>query len=216
LTRITAHAAWRAAAAVVVGVSLLGAVQARQRIAVWADNLSFWTDVASKVPDHSLPHRELADALMAQNRLDEAEQQYKTALTTISEREGQVMAYNNLGNLYMRRGQLDQAETAYREGIALFPHPRLFSGLGRLAIERARKAGGEAEAKKQLLAAQDALSRAVAGEPADYRSHNLLGQVLFNLGKREEAKTHFEISLTLNPAGQIADIARNYLKQIGG
>lgn len=216
LTRLTSPTAWRAATGVVLAVSLVGAVQARQRIAVWADNLSFWTDVASKVPDYSLPHRELADALMAQNRLDEAEEHYRAALTAISDREGQVMAHNNLGNLYMRRERLDEAEASYRQGLALFPHPRLYSGLGRVAIARAQRAGTDAEAKKQLLAAQDALARAVAGDPVDYRSHNLLGQVLFNLGKRDEAKAHFQISLTLNPSGPIADVSRNYLQQIGG
>ena len=215
LSRVAPPTLWRIAAGVVVGLGLLGGVHARQRIAVWADNVSFWTDVANKVPDHSLPHRELADALMAQNRLDDAESHYRIAIVAISDREGRVMAFNNLGNLYVRREQYDQAEQSYREGIDLYPHPRLYSGLGRAAIERARRAGSDAEAGRQLLAARDALTRAVAGDAEDYRSHNLLGQVLFNLGKRDEAKLHFEKSLALNPSGAIADIARQYLQQIG-
>lgn len=215
LTRVKPVAFWRAAACVVVALAALGGVQARQRIAVWADNLSFWTDVAGKAPDYALPHRELADALLAQNRLDEAEAHYRTALTTISDREGKVMAFNNLGNLYVRRERYDDAEAAYRQGLELYPHPRLYSGLGRVSIERARRAGSDAEAGRQLLVALDVLTRAVAGDAQDYRSHNLLGQVLFNLGKRDEAKRHFETSLALNPSGPIADVARKYLQQIG-
>lgn len=215
LTRARPLAVWRAAVAGVVVMAMLCGAQVFQRIGVWADNLSFWTDVAGKVPDDALPHRELADALMAQNRLDEAESHYQTALTTYSDREGRVMAYNNLGNLYVRRERFEDAEAAYRQGLELYPHPRLYSGLGRLAIERARRAGNEADAGRQLLLAQDALTRAVAGDPQDYRSHNLLGQVLFNLGKRAEAKQQFETSLAIQPSGPIADIARKYLQQMG-
>jgi Flp pilus assembly protein TadD len=215
LTRVSSATQRRIATAVVVVLALVGVVHARQRISVWSDNLSFWSDVVNKVPDESLPHRELADALMAQNRLDEAEPHYQAALTTHSDREGRVMAFNNLGNLYMRRKRYDDAEAAYKNGVDLYPHPKLFGGLGRLAIERAREAKSDAEAVRQLQVAQNVLTRAVAGDPQDYRSQNLLGQVLFNMGKREEAKQLFEASLRIQPTGPIADIARNYLAQIG-
>jgi tetratricopeptide (TPR) repeat protein len=205
---------WRAGCAVALALALVGAAHSMGRTRVWADNLSFWTDVVAKVPGDPLPHRELADAYMARNQLVEAEKLYQYALSLDSNREGRVMTLNNLGNLYVRREQYDQAEAAFRQGLELFPHPNLYSGLGRTAIERARRSRDQVEAVRYLHVARDSLAQAVVRDPQDYKSHNMLGQVLLNLGEPAAAREHFEASLRIQPTGAIADVARDFLRRL--
>jgi len=151
---------------------------------------------------------------LARDRLDDAERHYQAALAVESGREERVMAYNNVANLYLRRNQLDQADAALNEALKLYPHPYLYSGLGRLAMKRAEVAqarGDQAEVKRQVLSAREALNQALARDPQDYKSHVLLAQVLMSLGQREAARGHLQEALRIQPTGTIADTARQYL-----
>lgn len=208
----------RAALAVFAAVTVLAGWQSVLRTEVWADNLSFWTDTAAKTPDDALPHRELGTAYMERNQLDEAEQSFRWALQLRSDPEGKVMTYGNLGNLYFRTGRLEEAEKAYGAGLAIYRHHHLLNGLGRIAMRRAEQAQARAdqqEVVRQVLMARDHLQNAVAIEPRDYRSHVLLGQVLFSLGQRDAAREHLETALRIEPSGAVADTARQFLRQLG-
>lgn len=199
-------------------ITVIAALASASRSHVWADDVTFWSDVADKSPRFALPHRELADAYMRRNNLDAAERAFERALEAEARPEDTVMTYNNLGNLYLRRGRLDEASRAFEAGLVIYPHPHLYNGLGRVAMRRAEAAqarGDRAEAARQVMDARAALEKAVAGDPRDYRSHVLLGQVLLSLGRREEARNHLETALAIEPTGAIADIARRYLAAIG-
>ncbi|MGD1076172.1 MAG: tetratricopeptide repeat protein, partial [Thermodesulfovibrionales bacterium] len=50
------------------------------RNAVWKDDLTRFTDTVRKSPDAALPHYNLANAYLNQNRLDEAIHEYLSAL----------------------------------------------------------------------------------------------------------------------------------------
>jgi len=108
------------------------------------------------------------------------------SLTAKSTPEGLVMKYNSLGNLYLRRGRLDAAAEVSEEGLRIYRHPHLMSRLARLSIQRAQQAqarGDGDEVVRQILRARELLVEAVAVDPRDYKSHALLGQVLFNLAR---------------------------------
>jgi Flp pilus assembly protein TadD len=128
------------------------------------------------------------------------------------------MTFNSLGNIHLRRGRLDEAEKAFQAGLKIYRHPHLLSGMGRLSIQRAQQAharGNQNEAARQVLRAHEVLQEAVTLDPADYKTRVLLGQVLFNLGRRDEARVQLEMALSIESNGAIADVARRYLKQIG-
>lgn len=207
----------RMAVAAVGVVALLGAGQSTLRARVWADDLSFWADVAAKSPAYATPHRELGAAYLQRNRLEEAERELTLAVGAKSDLEGQVMSYNNLGNLQLRRDRLDAAAESFRTGLKLYPHQYLYNGLGRVAIRRAEVAqqrGDQAEVVRQVVAARDVLRQALALDPQDYKNHALLGQVLFNLGDRRAAREHFETALRIEPRGPVADTARQFLARL--
>jgi hypothetical protein len=217
LTRVRPPARRYAVGALVL-LAVAGGVRSVQRTRVWADDLVFWTDVAAKSPGDALPHRELGNAYLRRNQLDAAERAFATALAAGADREGMVMTYNNLGNVRLRRGDLDAADAAFTTGLDLYPHPFLYNGRARVAIRRAELAqarGDGAEALRQVRAAGEALTRALAADPRDYRNHVLLGQVLFNLGERAAARRHLEMALEIEPRGAVADTARQFLRQLG-
>lgn len=209
---------WRAAVGALAALCVVMAGQTVARSAVWRDDLAFWSDVAAKSWAFSLPHRELADAYVRRNLLDQAEREYKLALTSKSDVEGTVMTYNNLGNLYLRRNQLDAAHENFDAGLKLHAHPYLLNGSARLAMRRAEEAqkrGDSNEVVRQVYLARDALNRALAADPEDYKSHALLGQVLLSLGDRPGAREHLESALRIEPNGSIADTSRRILDRLG-
>jgi len=205
---------WRLGAGAVAGVVAVGLAASVARTRVWSDDLSFWSDVAGRSPSYALPLRELGDAHMRRNQLDQAQTAYERALTAKSHPEELVMTYNNLGNLYLRRGRLDDAARVFAAGAELYPHPYLHNGLGRVAMRRAEVAqakGDQAEVLRQVMNARATLEKALDADPNDHKSHVLLGQVLLSLGNRVEARKHFEAALAIEPAGSIADVAREFL-----
>jgi len=92
-------------------------------------------------------------------------------------------------------GLLDQAETGYLRALALCPdvrHPShgvVLHRLGLLALQRGR-----------YPSALDLLGRATALDPAAWRSHCGLGQVLAAMERFPEALASFLRASTLNPA----------------
>lgn len=209
---------WRGTCGLLAALCLAMAVQTLRRSEVWRDDLAFWSDVAKKSSAFSLPHRELADAYVRRNLLDEAEREYRQALTSKSDVEGLVMTYNNLGNLYLRRNELDAAAQTFDAGLKLHVHPYLWNGSARLAMRRAEEAqkrGDSKEVVRQVYLARDALERALAADPADYKSHALLGQVLLSLGDRAGAREHLETAVRIEPNGGIAETSRRFLERLG-
>ncbi len=214
----------------IVAVSALFAVQVVHYIPVWADNLAFWNDVAAKVPSDALPHRELGTVLLEHGRFDEAERALQRALAAKAGREGRAMTYSNLGNLYRRQGRFDDAQQAFEAGLKIGAHPILFHNLGMTLmskIEQEQRAGDQAGVLRDIVKARDAFRQALQlgaapNAPPAFRqewnpakTHSLLGQVLFSMGDRAGARKHLEAALQLQPTGPIADLTRQYLKQMG-
>ena len=232
LTRLTQRrqlgVRWPAGA--IAAVSVVWAIQAVPYTHVWTDNLTFWSDVAAKVPSDALPQRELATALIDRGRLDEAERALRQAVAAKATAESRAMTYGNLGNLYRRQGRYDDALQAFDAGLKIGTHPILHHNLGMtlmLKAEQEQRAGDQAAVLRDITKARDAFEQALRlgtapNAPPAFRqewdaakTHSLLGQVLFSMGDRAGARQHLEAALQLQPTGPVADLTRQYLKQIG-
>lgn len=217
IARVGAPALRRALAGGCAVLAVVAAWSSASRSRVWADDLAFWSHVAHNVPDDAMPRRELAAALLKRDRFDDAQRQLEAALALPGPIEERVMTYNNLGNLLVRREELDAAATAFQSGVDLRPHAHLFNGLGRVAMKRAERAqreGNGRETMRQIALARQFLERAVELDARDHKSHALLGQVLFNLNERDAARHHLETALAIEPQGPIADSAQRFLQKM--
>ncbi len=221
--------ATRWAAGCLAGIALLFAVCAARYTRVWADDLSFWTDMAAKVPDDAMPHRELGAVLLDRNRLDDAGREFERAAAIPSTPQEQAMTDNDLGILYRRQGRYEEAERAFEAGIELQPHPTLYHNLGmtlmaHLEVEQQQRdqPAMVRDIARARAAFEDALRLGSLGaaaaqgfpqwEPA--KTHALLGQVLFSMGDRSGAREHLETALRLDPTGPTAEITRQYMRKL--
>ncbi len=216
-------------AAPLVGLTLMFGVWAGRYTRVWADDLSFWTDVAAKVPDDAMPHRELGSVLLDRNRLDDAAREFERAAAIRSTPQDQAMTDNDLGLLYRRQGRYEDAERAFEAGIKLQPHPTLYHNLGmtlmaHLEVEQQQRdrAAMVRDIARARAAFEEALRLGSLGGTATpgfpqwdaAKTHALLGQVLFSIGDRNGAREHLETALRLDPAGPTAAITRQYMKKL--
>ena len=119
-----------------------------ERAAQWTDHFNRWCKTS---PLHNLPgtcrlHR--AEVLTVRGELDEAEKEAKAMAESLATRapwaEGD--AYHVLGNIYLFRGNLDQAEAAFRRAHELGWDPQ--PGYALLQVAR-----GATEAALQTLEA---------------------------------------------------------------
>ncbi len=97
-------------------------------------------------------------------------------------------ARNNLGNIYRRRGELDDAIVEFEKAIAISPRPRTYSNLGAVY----RKKGMMLEAINQYRTAMEI-------NPDDPEPHFGLGIVYAERGDFQNAKSSYERAIELDP-----------------
>ena len=224
--RLRIKPGWMVGALAVLSAAYVTQVARYSR--VWADDLTFWSDVAAKVPGYTLPHRELASALLERGRLADAERELQQGLLGTSGPEDRAMTYNNLGNLYRRLKRYDDAEHAFEAALKIAPHPTLYHNLGMTLmgrVEQENAQGDHAAVERDIVRVRDAFESALrlANAPGaaqaflawdGAKTHALLGQVLNSMGDRVGAREHLEASLRLQPTGPAADVTRRYLQQL--
>lgn len=209
-------------------VALVAAAAVVQRNRVWENDVNFWTAAAEASTD-AMPQRELADALLRTNQIDQAEAAYQLALQRPASPEERAMTYSNLGSLLSRGPRVDESIALFQKAIELRQHPTFYHGLG-LALmrraERAQAARDQAMVSSSIVQARQAFERAIAlgnlpnapsaweqWQPA--KTHLLLGQVLVALGEKDQARRHLQASLQLEPTGLTAETARKFLAMLG-
>jgi tetratricopeptide (TPR) repeat protein len=213
---------------ILAALSAVLAIAAASYARVWTDNLTFWSDVASKTPQDALVQRELATALLERGRLDDAERALQQALALPGDPEGRVMAYSNLGVIYRRQARFADSIAAFESALQLTRHPALYHNLGMTLMakgEHDQRQGDTTAVLAGVRQARNALETALTLEDppgpqsflADWdpaKTHALLGQVLNSLGDRGGARQHLQTALRLQPTGPVADVTRRYLERI--
>jgi Tfp pilus assembly protein PilF len=140
-------------------------------------------------PDLASPHYNVAVLLQRQNQLDDAEREYRTALTLSSDQAEIVQSHNNLGILYLGEGKYAAAVTELSAAIALDPNAQN-SYIGR----------GTAE--MQMMSADAAIedfTKAAQIGPSPLALFRL-GQALENKGDTQQAAKAYAAALRLAPA----------------
>ncbi len=129
----------------------------------------------------------LAAALQATGRLDEAEAHYRRA---VDFRPDYAPAYSNLGTVQRARGRRADSIASYEQALRLQPdYPDAHYNLANALTDDGRSA--EAIQHFQI---------ALRSVPGSAEVHNNLGIALASSGKRDEAIAEFEAALRADPA----------------
>jgi len=208
--------------ATVAGVALVGllSVLSWGECHKYKDVEALWRDTVSKNPKAWVAHNNLATALLAREKFEEAAVHCFHALRM---NPGHAKVHCALGTALAGVGRLEEAVTHFSDGLKLNPNlaeahcdlGRALCALGRLdeAIEHfseaLRLAPGLAEAHADLgiaLAKQGRLdeasehfSRAAEIEPAFAGVHYNLGLALVGQGRMKEAISPFSRAVTVDP-----------------
>jgi Tfp pilus assembly protein PilF len=140
-------------------------------------------------PDLASPHYNLAVLLQKQNRLDEAEHEYRAALALSSDQMEIVQSHNNLGILYLGEGQYSAALAELSAAIAMDASEQN-SYIGRGSVEMQTM---------NLDAAISDFRKAAQIAPSPLALY-WLGRALESKGENQQAVGAYAAALQLAPA----------------
>ena len=158
------------------------------------DGETYSRKVLAAYPNFITAQLYLADSLRAQDKLDEAAQEYRQALSAAP---NIFEAHNNLGMVLERQGLAQEAVKQFQLSLAIKPdQPKNYSEIGRILTTA-----------HHLPEAVEAFTQALRLNPANAYAHNDLGVALYQLGDYEKAAAQFSDAARIDPA--FADARRN-------
>lgn len=152
-------------------------------------------------PNLAEAHNNLGLVFLAQERLPEAAARFRKALENLAYPTPEFAAFN-LGNAEYRLGNYAEAAEAYERSLAILPNNA--DGRYGLGMSYARLG--------RLAEAESAFAAAVKLRPDSARTRYELGMALFKLGRRDQAAEQFRRVVELDPAGELGEQSRIYLK----
>lgn len=155
---------------------------------------------ATAVPQHPLPHNNLAAIYATQKNLDAAIREYQAVVAL---KPDSAHALFNLASMLRQKQKYEDAVAAYEKVLELDPeHAEANTNLGALY-----------QLKGQMERAEAALRRAIELDPASPTAHFNLGQIYVERGNSAGARTEFEKTLKLAPDHKLAKEALAKLDQ---
>lgn len=140
-------------------------------------------------PDLASPHYNLAVLLQKQNRLDDAEHEYRAALVLSSDQMEIVQSHNNLGVLYLGEGKYSAAMAELSAAIAMDASEQN-SYIGRGTVEMQTM---------NMDAAISDFAKAAQIAPSPLALY-WLGRALESKGEKQQAVRAYAAALQLAPA----------------
>jgi Tfp pilus assembly protein PilF len=152
-------------------------------------------------PDLASPHYNLAVLLQKHSQLDDAEHEYRAALTLSSDQAEIVQSHNNLGILYLGEQKYPEAMTELSAAIALDPNEQnSYIGRGTIEMETMNVDAAIADFSK---AAQ------IAPSPIAFY---WLGRALESKGDAQQAARAYAAALQLAPTMAEARARLDFLR----
>lgn len=204
-----------------------------ERNAIFAHPLLVWTDNLAKAPHQSRVHTNLGQVYSLMGLPKKARAEYQAALEAGNYQRETLRAVplGNLGNSYLRNGNLAKAREYYAQAVAIdpgAPKPRIglviaLMGLGEFAaarpvLEEGMKRLPESANLLSLYAALrfkqgdyqaaiDAATRSIALDPEPDVAHRVLGESHARLGDYATAERFWRVLVEARPNDVEANLA---------
>jgi len=161
-------------------------VAAFMRNTVWRNDLALWSDVVAKSPLKERGHNNLGVAYFNRGMINEAIEQYRTALRLDPK---SVNAYHNFGNALYKKGMLDEAVEKYETALQLDPKSvNAHNNLGVIYFDRG-----------MFDQAEEHYRTALEINPFTANANSNLGNVYLKKGMVDQAIEQYQIALQINP-----------------
>jgi Tfp pilus assembly protein PilF len=174
-----------------IAVVLALTLWTRQQVSHWSSTIALYQHALDVDPDNYVAHSNLAVALEAAGRRDEA---FAHNVRAVEIKPNSSKAHANLGASLAERGQMDDAIGQYEAALRIDPQNVLaLSNLGLAMAAQGRVP--EAMAKWQ---------EAIRIDPLCADAHANLGVALAQSGRTSEAIQELEATLRINPSHRTA------------
>lgn len=193
VSRISAERLAMAAASMLM---ILLCAATLQRNHVWANPVRLFEESAMQSPNKARTHMNVGWSQYYAGDFDNAEKAFLKVIEMDSEDKG--AAFNNLGNIYRTRGNMEKAEHYYRKAMSIdpeLPDPRI--SLTAVLMQGNRLN----EARQELLSLLQI-------DPKNAKAHTNLGTVYATLGDAANARKHYDAAVSLDPGESSSYLAR--------
>lgn len=177
--------AWlRQTAAIVCALLMAGlTVVSYQRVAVWKNSVTLWSDTVAKLPESWEVRAALAEAQVDAGMIPDALKTYAEVFRLSSDYVDpllEIKALNNAAVLHMNRGSYDLALSLLQRLVEKFPeYPLGFFNLGI-----------NFRMMKNLEAAETACRKALALQPGNIQTLTMLGDISLQTGRLPAAREY--------------------------
>lgn len=188
IATLTFRAIKRPAAAVILLclVTTVFSLSTYERNALWADEIAFWKDCATKAPKDVRVYHSLARAYQENERFDQAATTFQKALALDP---GRMESLLGLGQSLREQGNIRGAVAAHRRAVEIAPTcGDCYNQLGTDYIKDSR-----------IHLAVEALEKAIVLAPFSYRAHSNLGVAYSRIGKVSEAVRMYDRAIAIRP-----------------
>jgi tetratricopeptide (TPR) repeat protein len=183
---------WGARRQLVAALGALAVIYAAgtyARNGVWRDSLALWQDTAAKSPNKWRVFTWLGREYSERQRFEEATQAYQRAADLVRPRSrDRAEVLSSLGSTYANRRMYAEAIQVYEEALQMEPaHSRLWTNLAIAKIRLNRPEGWEH------------FERAIVLDPVAWEPHLARGNLLYQMGRYDDAIQDYERVLDLLP-----------------
>jgi tetratricopeptide (TPR) repeat protein len=185
------------------------------------DALRIAWEATERFPDDDVSHNDLADILLAQGKLNEAEAQFRLNQARFPH---DVFAYTGLTRVLLAQGRLVEAEAQFQLALTHFPDDNyalkgletvqtLLSASGSTPISAKEPPPVSQVVKAQAASPSALLDPPLQAPPSQHLSSDEIEIILTNAGLVRRWARGIDLGLTLSP-GALRDRARGLLQRL--
>jgi tetratricopeptide (TPR) repeat protein len=180
----------RLPACLVVALIAVYLVSSVQRAITWRSSIALWANVTERVTDYAMPWTSLAIAELRAGNEQRALELLLRAIATRDEpwgRKERGLAHNDIGKIYLRRGEVGLAEQHLRQSTTLVPAEAepwfQLATIYARQVTSPRTSGTTEQRDARAELAIKAFTAALTRDPANHEARLRLAGFLFNYGE---------------------------------